>query len=437
MASERMSENGRSPMKILLMLFLFAFASLSSAELPAQASISNLPPSNITDAGAYANGFLSSTGNSPVTVRLYWGASDGGTDASSWENTNTWSVGEWGQGTYPSTNVYGFQPETGAFYTFAAVNEAGTNWATPSTNFTTGIVSVGAQDVVGAEGISYVYSTSAVDIAYVKGSDSCQYRTDQSSLWNYYRSNCLVWLSFSESNSASVIYDTSTNGNGGTVYSPGGTYNRHTNSAYLLSQSTENRIRLDKVGILDGAEAWTVAMWIASPVTLGANFFLIRNYTNSTLPDSYYQHIDGMYMGKTRAAGNTSWYIVNARWNPDANQSYGNGIGIAKTLTGGVSNWHRLVLTYIKRGSQWTSPADATGGLLRWYVDGELAATSSTYYNIFFESYYWWIGGDPQGSSAIIQDIYVDDVVIDASCWDAAKISSDFSLQRSSFPVFK
>lgn len=94
----------------------------------------NLPPSAITDGQATLNGGLSALGTN-YAVYVYYGATDGGTNAGAWAASAT--VGSW---TDVSTNV-GYRVSllagTTIYYTFMASNTTETAWASPSWQFAT------------------------------------------------------------------------------------------------------------------------------------------------------------------------------------------------------------------------------------------------------------------------------------------------------------
>jgi uncharacterized protein YjiK len=76
------------------------------------------------------------TSGTEADVTVYWGASDGGTNASSWAYTNT--VGTLSEGTSFATNsAAGLLYGLAYYYRCYAVNEAGEDWADDSASFTT------------------------------------------------------------------------------------------------------------------------------------------------------------------------------------------------------------------------------------------------------------------------------------------------------------
>jgi hypothetical protein len=95
--------------------------------------LTNLPATGIAATSATLNGqFLSVRGNAP-TVTLYYGTVDGGTNAANWSGSVAVGVAT---NTFSAT-VQGLAPTATYFYTAKSVNNLGTNWAVPSTNFAT------------------------------------------------------------------------------------------------------------------------------------------------------------------------------------------------------------------------------------------------------------------------------------------------------------
>jgi hypothetical protein len=88
---------------------------------------------NISEGSGQLNGFLSWTGFTDTAVSVYWGPNNGGTDPSAWDNTNSaaapQSVGS------ISIPISAVPPGVTNAYRFAAINAAGTNWATETKTF--------------------------------------------------------------------------------------------------------------------------------------------------------------------------------------------------------------------------------------------------------------------------------------------------------------
>ena len=98
--------------------------------------IANLAPTGITNNLATLNATLVAPATN-YTVYVYWGGTDGGTNAGSWAGSAV--VGSWTN--VASTNVSylrsGLPGSSTNWYTFSASNSAGVFWAEPSWRFTT------------------------------------------------------------------------------------------------------------------------------------------------------------------------------------------------------------------------------------------------------------------------------------------------------------
>jgi hypothetical protein len=109
--------------------------------------IENLSPTNVVATSATMKGFLSDTGAAPVTaVALYWGTTDGGTNALLWANTNSFTGGSWSLGDVLTTNITTLLGDRNYYYTFNATNSNGENTATPSMYFITGTLTLETTD---------------------------------------------------------------------------------------------------------------------------------------------------------------------------------------------------------------------------------------------------------------------------------------------------
>lgn len=99
----------------------------------ALAAVENLPASQINAFSATLNGRLTSIGNAPTTVTIFYGTVDGGTSEGAWE----YSVDAGLQTGDFAQLVTNLSTTTTFYYRVKAVNAAGTSWAADSASFTT------------------------------------------------------------------------------------------------------------------------------------------------------------------------------------------------------------------------------------------------------------------------------------------------------------
>ena len=97
------------------------------------ATIVNDAATRIGSTTARIGGQVTDTGNHAPSVRLYYGSSDGGTDANSWDASVEFAE-EYGSF---ATNLVGLQPDSSYYYRARATNAAGSTWAPLSGSFTT------------------------------------------------------------------------------------------------------------------------------------------------------------------------------------------------------------------------------------------------------------------------------------------------------------
>jgi PA14 domain/Chitobiase/beta-hexosaminidase C-terminal domain len=95
--------------------------------------VTNLPATSVQVGSAVMNGQVVSIGNQIPTVTLYYGSTDGGTNAGAWSNQIVLGL----QGGSFSYIAGGLSNNTTYYYTASATNLAGLAWAMPSASFTT------------------------------------------------------------------------------------------------------------------------------------------------------------------------------------------------------------------------------------------------------------------------------------------------------------
>ena len=108
-------------------------------------SYPNMPPivdnangaTQVTPSSASLNGTLRIIGGVPATVFVYWGTTDGATNASDWGHTTVF-LGNPTVGSL-TTNVTGLSSGTPYFYRYCATNAYGVSWASSSSGFTPGV----------------------------------------------------------------------------------------------------------------------------------------------------------------------------------------------------------------------------------------------------------------------------------------------------------
>ncbi len=151
--------------------------------VPNPAVVTNSPATGIQGTVATLNGTVISTGSSIPSVTIYYGSSDGGTNAGTWAG----SVALGPQTGNFSTTISGLQTNTTYYFTAQASNNAGITWAMPSKSFITPallnatnpatLTDLGANDP--APGLSDIFQLSTS--GQVGGPDGLNYYTDNQS----------------------------------------------------------------------------------------------------------------------------------------------------------------------------------------------------------------------------------------------------------------
>ena len=102
------------------------------------AILTNLPVTALQSAGATLNGQVLSVGGDVPTVTVYYGPTDGGTNAANWSNSIPLgaTTGSFSQA------ISGLIANTTYYFTASAANIAGVSWAAPSASFITTVAGV-------------------------------------------------------------------------------------------------------------------------------------------------------------------------------------------------------------------------------------------------------------------------------------------------------
>jgi len=119
-------------------------------------AITNLAPNTITDTSAKMVGQLTATGYTATAVSCFWGETDGGTNYSAWQKTNSFGVKRPGIFT---NSVSGLTPGTVYHYRWYATNTHGEAWGTPTKIFATTGGGVTVNNGSGATNITPVSAT--------------------------------------------------------------------------------------------------------------------------------------------------------------------------------------------------------------------------------------------------------------------------------------
>jgi hypothetical protein len=94
--------------------------------------VSVTTPTSVTGTIASLNGDLADDGDDPCTITVYWGATNGGSDPGSWDNSGspTYPAQPQGAGSFYES-VTGLTTATTYWFTAKAANSYGETWATP------------------------------------------------------------------------------------------------------------------------------------------------------------------------------------------------------------------------------------------------------------------------------------------------------------------
>jgi len=120
----------------MILALLFGLVPLAILALAADVEIDNAAPTNITRVSAYVNATVVNTNATNPTLTLYYGTSDAGTNAGSWQFTNSYGVASTGA---VSTNITGLTPAQLYYYRWYALDTVSNqyDWAGSTTSFWT------------------------------------------------------------------------------------------------------------------------------------------------------------------------------------------------------------------------------------------------------------------------------------------------------------
>lgn len=126
------------------------FTAYADADFPNPDSprISTEMATNVTTTSAFLNGTLSSTGTSATVAFVYWGETDGETNATQWAHTNAFTAP---QSVGPLTTSVALDAGKEYFYRYAASNDSWLVWAEESEYLMTAGISVSVNPVAISE----------------------------------------------------------------------------------------------------------------------------------------------------------------------------------------------------------------------------------------------------------------------------------------------
>ena len=128
---------------------------VSSSMSPA---IQNVAATNVTQTSAFPNGLLTADGSSAASVTLYWGPTDGETNAAAWSNAVPFGANARPTPADYTTNLTGLASGATYYYRYYAANDSRSVWASSSLSFTTLALPV----VGNGSGATNVFSSGAV-----------------------------------------------------------------------------------------------------------------------------------------------------------------------------------------------------------------------------------------------------------------------------------
>ena len=375
----------------LFILVAMAPALLFGAGGGAPPAIETRPATDIYETEATLLGYLVSTSNLATQVFVYWGASDGVTNAGSWDHSYAFGLNTVGVTNYARHVATSLTAETTYFTRYSATNSEGETWSDHTESFIT------AQETpVGEQGLSGL-ATNVGNLALT---------------------NALVWYDFDNPTNATTVIDKSVNHNDGIALFPTLVRSNFTGGAYHISSADENAIAVLNNKLPMDTPSWTMAYWVNRSGYMDGNYVSQEQALDvSALPDNNPGY-SFMHYPVNTAGGHTIFIY------PETD----NGICFIDYInTVANSVWHRVVIQYFKGNAVY-----ANGATFRSWVDGKLKFTKTDATGAFLSGTGYWFIGKGKYVSSTWPDMLVDDFALDNTYWSDAQIVADYNAGRSS-----
>ena len=107
----------------------WADTSTEFSTLSGIATVEHLEPTNVSNTSVTLNGRINYLGAETPSVTVYWGISDGQTDAEAWQNSQDLGI----QSDLFSVDLTGLDSTKTNYFRFKCENSFGTSWADSST----------------------------------------------------------------------------------------------------------------------------------------------------------------------------------------------------------------------------------------------------------------------------------------------------------------
>jgi uncharacterized repeat protein (TIGR03806 family) len=371
-----------------------ASGTLSVSNSFSLATVTNGPATNLLPNAATLTGGVAATGGYIPTVTIYFGSTNGGTNASAW--TSSAALGY--QTNKFSFNVTNLVAGGTYYYTVQASNVAGVSWATPSQSFKTPVTPIAATptispasqvltgstvtfnvSVAGASPFHYQWQTNGGNLTGATNSSLVLTNAAVSMSGSY---DVVVTNAFGATTSAAVVLTVS-------AQPPPASFGNGANWAIVQTGTTTGNIASNVFHGTDGGGAEAVAAWYGTPV-----------YVNGFTASFIYQDVGGAiganadgatftlqemgtnYIGADGGALGVSGLTPSANW--EFNLYQPNGIGIIYTSNGGSGGYLPTDPVNVSSGDpiSVTIVYAAGGAVQETLVDTVTSATYVTNYNI-------------------------------------------------------